>query len=367
MAYPVTLSFSFGNATVSVPFSNLDDDLSALQQALNGLGNGASIISSAAITSAVIGTANVTTLNFTSALGGNVVITGGTATLANLSLAGPLSANSGGTGYSSYNDGQLLIGSNLTGGLIQTTLSAGAGITILNAPGAITISSGTPNQFRQAVFTASGTFTANASAIHKITSVGGGGGGGGVANGSGTPPAYTGGGGGAGATAIYWANLTVGTAVTITVGLGGVGGNAALAATIGGNSSAVTGSINITARGGQYGDNFTVQGSAANTVVGGGAGGAAGNATIAIAGGSGQPGYIGNVNAITTVAASGAGGASLLGFGGTPVIVFSGQSFQGNDGKGFGGGGSGAALTFANGSNSGGNGATGVVIIEWEA
>lgn len=367
MAYPVILSFTFGNATVSVPFSNLDADLSALAQAVNGLGNGSSVISSAAITAATIGTANVTTLNFTSAIGGNVIINGGTATLANLSLIGPLSSNSGGTGFNSYTDGQLLIGSNLTGGLVQATLSPGPGITILNTPGGITISSGTPNQFRQAVFTSSGTFTANASSIHKITVIGGGGGGGGVSGYSGSLPAVAAGGGGAGAAAIGWANLTTGTAVTVTVGAGGVGGNTTIAGGTGGNSSAVTGSIIISARGGQGGDSWPNP--SANTVIASGVGGVAGNSTIAVAGGPGSSGFTGNINAITTTSVSGQGGASLLGFGGSPVICIPTQQLVGKDGGAFGSGGSGAAIYGVSVAVDikGGNGAAGIVIFEWEA
>jgi hypothetical protein len=50
----------------------------------------------------------------------------------------------GGTGQTSYTDGQLLIGNTATGGLSKATLTAGTGITITNGNGSITIdSSGT--------------------------------------------------------------------------------------------------------------------------------------------------------------------------------------------------------------------------------
>jgi hypothetical protein len=45
----------------------------------------------------------------------------------------------GGTGQTSYTDGQLLVGNTATGGLSKTTLTAGTGITITNGNGTITI------------------------------------------------------------------------------------------------------------------------------------------------------------------------------------------------------------------------------------
>jgi hypothetical protein len=45
----------------------------------------------------------------------------------------------GGTGQTSYTDGQLLVGNTATGGLSKTTLTAGTGITITNGNGTVTI------------------------------------------------------------------------------------------------------------------------------------------------------------------------------------------------------------------------------------
>lgn len=56
-----------------------------------------------------------------------------------LTLAVPLPESSGGTGESSYTNGQVLIG-NAAGGLTKTTLTAGAGVSIVNGDGSITIS-----------------------------------------------------------------------------------------------------------------------------------------------------------------------------------------------------------------------------------
>lgn len=56
------------------------------------------------------------------------------------SITGTLAVGDGGTGQSSYTDGQLLIG-NTAGGLTKTTLTAGSNVSITNGNGAITIAS----------------------------------------------------------------------------------------------------------------------------------------------------------------------------------------------------------------------------------
>lgn len=54
-------------------------------------------------------------------------------------LAGTLDVNNGGTGQTSYTDGQLLIGNTTGNTLAKSTLTAGSGVTITNGAGAITI------------------------------------------------------------------------------------------------------------------------------------------------------------------------------------------------------------------------------------
>lgn len=56
-------------------------------------------------------------------------------------LDGILGVANGGTGQSSYTDGQLLIGNSTGNTLNKSTLTAGTGITITNGPGSITIES----------------------------------------------------------------------------------------------------------------------------------------------------------------------------------------------------------------------------------
>lgn len=55
------------------------------------------------------------------------------------SLSATLAVSSGGTGQTSYTDGQLLIGNSTGNTLTKATLTAGSGVTITNAAGAITI------------------------------------------------------------------------------------------------------------------------------------------------------------------------------------------------------------------------------------
>lgn len=52
-----------------------------------------------------------------------------------------VAVNKGGTGQTSYTNGQLLIGNTTSGGLDKATLTAGTGITITNGAGSITINS----------------------------------------------------------------------------------------------------------------------------------------------------------------------------------------------------------------------------------
>jgi hypothetical protein len=56
-------------------------------------------------------------------------------------VTGTLPFGNGGTGQTSYTDGQLLIGNSSTGGLSKATLTAGSNVTITNGNGTITIAS----------------------------------------------------------------------------------------------------------------------------------------------------------------------------------------------------------------------------------
>jgi len=91
-----------------------------------GVGTGSGSVTSVAVSG---GTTGLTT-------SGGPVTTSGTIT-----LAGTLAVANGGTGQTSYTDGQLLIGNSTGNTLTKATLTAGSGITITNSAGGITITS----------------------------------------------------------------------------------------------------------------------------------------------------------------------------------------------------------------------------------
>lgn len=69
--------------------------------------------------------------------GSGITVTGGPAYI--VSLTSPVTVAHGGTGQTSYTDGQLLIGDSSTSGLDVATLTAGAAISVTNGHGSITI------------------------------------------------------------------------------------------------------------------------------------------------------------------------------------------------------------------------------------
>jgi hypothetical protein len=76
-------------------------------------------------------------------LADNAPITAGTGISvagATVALQTPVTAANGGTGQTTYTNGQLLVG-NASGGLTKATLTAGSNITITNGDGSITIAS----------------------------------------------------------------------------------------------------------------------------------------------------------------------------------------------------------------------------------
>jgi len=68
-------------------------------------------------------------------------LTPSTATTGAVTLAGTLGVDSGGTGQTTYTDGQLLIGNSTGNTLAKSTLTAGTGISITNGSGSITVAS----------------------------------------------------------------------------------------------------------------------------------------------------------------------------------------------------------------------------------
>ena len=86
----------------------------------------------------------------------NVNITGGKIS----GLVPPLPVDSGGTGQSTFTDGELLIGNSTGNTLAKATLTAGANITITNGAGSITIAVSGLGTMAFENIGASGSFTA---------------------------------------------------------------------------------------------------------------------------------------------------------------------------------------------------------------
>ena len=131
MPLPISLPYTFANATTAIPLSNLDSDLVTLRDGINGIGNGTNALS-------------------------NVSITGGTITNVTItSLVAPLAAGSGGTGLTAPGTAGNVLTSNGT----HWTSQSGANVTAVS-----TISFGTtgltPNTATSGAVTVSGTLAA---------------------------------------------------------------------------------------------------------------------------------------------------------------------------------------------------------------
>jgi len=165
---------------------------------------------------------------------GTTGLTPATGTTGAVTLAGTLTEANGGTGETTYANGQLLIG-NAAGGLTKATLTAGSNVTITNGDGAITIAStgggGGGSTTQVDVYTTSQTVTipAGAKTLYAWACSGGGGGGSGM---FGTGVNSPGGGGGSGGPANeVWVDVAEliangWTSLSVLVGAGGIGGQA---------------------------------------------------------------------------------------------------------------------------------------------
>ena len=91
-------------------------------------------------------------------------LTPSTATTGAVTLAGTLGPSSGGTGQTTYTDGQLLIGNTTGNTLTKATLTQGTGITITNGSGAITVANAGVTSF-----TSSSGLSTNTSATGAVS------------------------------------------------------------------------------------------------------------------------------------------------------------------------------------------------------
>lgn len=92
----------------------------------------------------------VDTTGVTTFSAGTTGLTPSSATAGAVTLAGTLAVANGGTGQSTYTDGQLLIGNSSGNTLAKAALTAGANVTVTNGNGTITLASGPTSGTAQA-------------------------------------------------------------------------------------------------------------------------------------------------------------------------------------------------------------------------
>jgi len=153
-------------------------------------GNGSSIAFSAAGSSGQLlassGTGaptwtSLSSIGVTSISFGSTGLTPATATNGAVTVAGTLAVANGGTGQTSYTNGQLLIGNTTGNTLAKATLTASTGISVTNGAGSITLTNTAPDQVVSltgaGTTTISGTYpsftiTSNDTYVGTVTSVG---------------------------------------------------------------------------------------------------------------------------------------------------------------------------------------------------
>jgi hypothetical protein len=101
-----------------------------------GIGANGTILTSNGTTATWVAAAPTGVTSFSA---GTTGFTPSTGTTGAVTLAGTLAVANGGTGQTSYTDGQLLIGNSTGNTLAKATLTAGSGVSITNGSGSITI------------------------------------------------------------------------------------------------------------------------------------------------------------------------------------------------------------------------------------
>jgi hypothetical protein len=116
MPLPITIPYTFGTSTSSIPLSELDSNFSTISTAVNGIGSG-----TFALSNPVLGLANATSISATTSL---------------------LSSGNGGVGYNAG-----------AGGSVSQATNKTTAVTINKICGQITMSAGSLSSNAEATFT----------------------------------------------------------------------------------------------------------------------------------------------------------------------------------------------------------------------
>ena len=252
-------------------------------------------------------------------------------------VTGTVAIGNGGTGQTSYTDGQLLIGNTTGNTLTKTTLTAGAGVSITNGSGSISIASPLAKNTQAFTSGIAATYTAPANTQWvKVTVVGPGGNGGNATGARAT-------GGSGGGVAIKWLSMTAAQTLTYTVGTGS-----------GTASSVSSGTLTITTISAGSGSNGTTT-AYANSSTAGPTGGTATGGDVNIDGGRGGNSY-GSAGTVATNFSGVGGNCPGFGSGGGS---YGSTATAGQAGVGYGAGGGGS-----HGVSSTPLGAGGIIIFE---
>ena len=136
MALPITVPYTFGNATTAIPLSNLDSDYATVYQAVNGIGNGSVALANVTITGGTV--SNVSGVVPTPFTANGVVYASSTSALA---TGSGITYN--GTTFSTTNDASingLTVGRGA--GAVSTNTAVGATALTTNSTGATNVAVG---------------------------------------------------------------------------------------------------------------------------------------------------------------------------------------------------------------------------------
>lgn len=140
------ISGNAANVTGTVAIANGGTGQTTANAAFNALapsqtGNAGKVLSTDGTNTSWVtsGSGTVTSVDVSGGTTGLTTSGGPVTSSGTITLAGTLAVANGGTGQTTYTDGQLLIGNSATGGLTKATLTAGTNVSIVNGNGTITI------------------------------------------------------------------------------------------------------------------------------------------------------------------------------------------------------------------------------------